>query len=371
MKCKRCKREIEENSIYCNWCGHKQLTDSTEVRVPIPQKRGKKWRAQVTLGEERILVTGDSEEEYYAKARAARSRQIEIKKSPPSVKLGEAIDIFLRDHQNVISPSTLNQYESYRKTRFKNYLDEPCNKINWQRMIDEEAKHYAPKTVKNGWSLASESVRYVGVEVPEVKLPKKRKAKRNWLDYEQIQTFLTAVEGKPYELGALLALNGLRRSELLYLSAEDIDTEKGTINVHGAAVVGRGNKLVYKDYNKNETSTRIVHIVIPRIIDLASGKKGRLITTNPTTLYGSINDVCRKAGLPDVGVHGLRHSYVSLCFHLHVRPDTVMREGGYSNMQTVNEVYRHLAEQDANEDIKRVQSFFATKIATTIATTAN
>lgn len=33
-----------------------------------------------------------SEEEYYAKARAAKTRQIEIKKSPAKITLGEAID---------------------------------------------------------------------------------------------------------------------------------------------------------------------------------------------------------------------------------------------------------------------------------------
>ena len=64
MKCKRCKREIPDNSIYCNWCGHKQLTDSTEVRVPAPTKRGNKYVAQVTVGGERVFVSGESEDEY-------------------------------------------------------------------------------------------------------------------------------------------------------------------------------------------------------------------------------------------------------------------------------------------------------------------
>jgi hypothetical protein len=38
-----------------------------------------------------------------------------------------------------------------------------------------------------------------------------------------------------------------------------------------------------------------------------------------------------------------------------------MREGGYSNIQTVNNVYRHLAAQDANADIKRMQDFYGSK----------
>ena len=86
---------------------------------------------------------------------------------------------------------------------------------------------------------------------------------------------------------------------------------------------------------------------------------GRLVTTNPTTLYGAINGLCKKNGLPEVGVHGLRHSYISLCFHLGWDMKTVMREGGYSNLQTVNDVYRHLAAQDANADIAQMIDFYA------------
>jgi hypothetical protein len=38
---------------------------------------------------------------------------------------------------------------------------------------------------------------------------------------------------------------------------------------------------------------------------------------------------------------------------------TTMREGGWSNPDTVHRIYTHLANQDANEDVKRMQDFFA------------
>lgn len=359
MKCKRCKREIPENSIYCNWCGHKQLTDSNEIRVPVPHRKGNKWVAQVTVDGERKFVSADSEDEYYAKARAAKTGMIEIKKAAPKLSLGTAIDRFIRDNSFVLSPSTINSYKSYRKTRFLNYMDDDVHDINFQCMVNEEAKDLAPKTVINAWRLVTASLRHAGEDVPTVNLPKRPRVDRPWLDYEQVQTFLSAVRGKPYEIGALLALHGLRRSELLHLTAEDIDTKKNVIHVRGASVIGTGNKLVDKDTNKNRTSARDVNIVIPRLNDLVDGKSGRLVTTNPTTLYGLINGLCKKNGLPEVGVHGLRHSYISLCFHLGWDMKTVMREGGYSNLQTVNDVYRHLATQDANADVNKMLDFFS------------
>ena len=227
-------------------------------------------------------------------------------------------------------------------------------------MINDEAKKVTAKTVHNAWRLCTAAMHHVGMELPQVNLPRKVKPDRPWLDYEQIQTFTSALRGKPYELGALLALNGLRRSELLHLTAEDVDTDKGIIHVRGASVVGLNNKLTDKATNKNTTSTRDVHIVIPRLNELIKGKDGRLITTNPTTLYGSINDLCRSVGLPEVGVHGLRHSYCSLAYHLKWSEATTMREGGWANTDTIHRVYTHLANQDADEDIKRMQQFFAT-----------
>ena len=359
MKCKKCKRKIADNSIFCNWCGARQIVESRETRVPTPQRKGNTWYAQVTVGDERYYISGSTEEEYYAKARAAKANLIEIKKAAPKLTLGTAIDNYIKDNDQVLSKSTVNAYMSYKKTRFQAYMKLDVGGINYQKMINDESREdLSPKTIHNAWRLVTASLRHADFPVPQVNLPQKKKAERPWLDYQQIQTFTSVLRGKPYELGALLALNGLRRSELLHLTADDVDLDSGIIHVRGASVIGLNNKLTDKQTNKNQTSTRDVHIVIPRLTELIRGKKGRLITTNPTTLYGLINGLCVKHGLPEVGVHGLRHSFASLAYHLKWSEATTMREGGWSNPDTVHRIYTHLANQDANEDIKRMQDFF-------------
>ena len=359
MKCKRCKREIADNSIYCNWCGHKQLIDSNEVRVPVPRRKGNTWYAQIVSNGERTYVSAGSEEEYYAKARAVKSGLLATKKAAPRITLGTAIDNYIKDNDAVLSPSTINSYKSYRKTRFKDYMEDDVSEINWQQMINSESKLVKPKTVHNAWRLVTGALNHANIEICPVNLPKKAKADRPWLDYEQVKIFLDKIHGKPYELGALLALNGLRRSELLHLTADDIDLTNGIIHVRGASVIGLNNKLTDKQTNKNTTSERDVHIAIPRLNELIRGKKGRLIATNPTTLYGLINKLCKKNGLPEVGVHGLRHSFASLAYHLKWSESTTMREGGWANTDTVHRIYTHLAAQDANEDIKRMKDFYS------------
>ena len=39
MKCCNCSREIPENSLYCNWCGKKQLREKEKkLKIPAPRQ---------------------------------------------------------------------------------------------------------------------------------------------------------------------------------------------------------------------------------------------------------------------------------------------------------------------------------------------
>ena len=360
MNCRRCKRKIPANSIYCNWCGAKQIELEHETSVPVPKLRGRLYSAQLMVDGERVTISADTESEYYAKARAVKEGLLEIKKDPTKVPLGKVVDTYINDNSNILSPSTLRAYKTARDNRFAKYMDNSVCEINFQQMVNLEAKTVKPKTVANAWRLVTASLRHSGLEVPSVNLPKVAKAERPWLDYEQIKTLLKAAEGKDCELGIILGLHGLRRSEVYFISAEDIDTVKGIIHVRGAIVLNADNHPVRKDTNKNATSTRDVHIVIPRLIELVEGKTGQLVTCNLNTLAAQINRLCEANDLPRVGVHGLRHSYISLCFHLGWDALTAMQQGGYSNIQTMNSVYRHLASQDKNADITKMLQFFTT-----------
>ncbi len=125
-------------------------------------------------------------------------------------------------------------------------------------------------------------------------------------------------------------------------------------------VVNDEGELVEKATNKTKSSQRTVHIVIPRLETLMREHtdSGLLITVHPHTIRKQINAICEKNGLPLVGVHGLRHSFASLAYHLGWSEMTVMQEGGWSNTQTVHNIYTHLAAQDKNDDIDRMKAFY-------------
>ena len=67
-----------------------------------------------------------------------------------------------------------------------------------------------------------------------------------------------------------------------------------------------------------------------------------------------INQVCRANGLPEVGLHGLRHSFASLAYHLQI-PEMIAAEiGGWNDLSTMHNIYTHLAQKDIE---KRSQDF--------------
>ena len=76
-------------------------------------------------------------------------------------------------------------------------------------------------------------------------------------------------------------------------------------------------------------------------------------------LYDKVNAVCKKAGLPKVGVHGLRHSFASLAYHLGWQKKSTMKVGGWSNSKIVDEIYTHNA--DLDRDIKRMKKYYTKK----------
>lgn len=329
------------------------------------------WYVRFMSDGERHFVTDETKELCRAKAIALKAKLIEMKRAPSKLTLEDACRNYVSDRSSVLSPSTVNGYNTILSTRFQNWLSvDVHSEPNWQSMINEEALLCSPKTLKNAWGLVSTVLSSLGIDYGSVRLPQVVKKETPWLDYEQITTFLEAIRDKPGEMTALLALHSLRKSEILGLTADDVDTEGGFIAVRGSAVIGPGNKLVYKETNKNLSSRRTVPIVIPRLKDLLSAAceehpDGPLITCNPNTMHGQINAVCKRAGLPLTGLHGLRRSFASLAYHLGWSELETTRMGGWSDYRTMRDYYTKLAQKDMSRSVRRMKSFYRIASKTT------
>lgn len=367
MKCRKCKNEIPDGSIFCNWCGEKQVKDRKrkhEITVPkAVEASPDNWYIRLRLGGESIGVYEATEALCRAKAAAIKAGFLEAKKRGGTVTLGAAIDKYISDRSATLSPSTLRGYTQIRQNRFRAQMDKPIDTVDWQQAINREAAFVSAKTIKNSWGLVRTVLKANGIEPSAVSLPQVIRNERPWLDYEQIITFLAAAKDKPGEMAALLALHSLRRSELCALTMADVDMDFGTLTVSGAAVYNADNDLTIKATNKNAASRRAVPIMIPRLTELLEVRDQDepdtpLISALPNSLYRQINRICRSSGLPEVGIHGLRHSFASLAYHLGMSERETMELGGWSDAQTIHKIYLHLAQADRLKSANKMAEFY-------------
>ena len=358
MNCRYCKKEIENDSVFCRFCGERvqrarrKPKDEISVAPPVLTPSGK-YRGRVMVSGSRVWITEDTEAAYYVRARAVKSGMLEQAKALPRDTLGAIVDRYIKDNEAVLSPATARSFSSMRKTRFSAFMDQPVSKIAWQVMISAETEKVSPKTVSNAWGLISVALKYAKLPVPDVRLPRIPRAERNFLDYQQIQKLLQVIRGDSCEIVYLLALHSLRMSEILALSSCD----GSVIHVRGAVVRGK-NGLVKNDLNKTDLSTRDVPVMIPRLRDLID----RLpVSACERTINRHLQKIAAGAGLPDVSLHCLRHSFASLAYHLHWTEKTTMQVGGWSTPKVVHDIYTHLAAQDINDDIQRMKDFYDDK----------
>ena len=334
------------------------------MRIPTPrQLPSGSWTVQVRQGGESYSFTGPDKDRVLAEAVAFKAGVVEKRKLPTT--LGQAVDSYINSMDAVLSPSTVRGYRIIRRTRFQKYMSVPLAKMTRQlaqAMVNEEARTVAPKTVKNSWRLIASVLKSNDIYLGAIALPAVSRSVRPFLDVSQIDTFLSHIKGKPCEAGALLALHGLRRSELYALDWKQIDLDRGVITVSGA-VVQSDDGFVRKETNKTQASARAVPIIIPRLAEVLrelQQESGPVVSTHPNTLYSQVNAVCREAGLPEVGVHGLRHSFASACWAAGVDLLTTAKLGGWStsDLTTVRAVYTHLSNAQLEDGVEKLRRVF-------------
>lgn len=261
------------------------------------------------------------------------------------------------------SPSTIVNYDSYRKNHFQQLMGlryDDLTNAACQKAINYEVEKYAPKTVLNCWALITAALNHKGLRIPKVRMPQVVQDEKPFLQPEEIPIFLKAAEGDDLEIPILLALHSLRRSEVFGMRWENIDTKKQIIHVRGATVHGR-NGLENKNTNKNTTSRRDVPIFINRLcalVDQSDHSNEFLYTCSENTLCRRINRICKSVNLPEVGTHGLRHSFCSLCIHKRIPEKIIMSIGGWSDTKTMKKIYAHVAKTDYADAVDVLRSSF-------------
>lgn len=157
----------------------------------------------------------------------------------------------------------------------------------------------------------------------------------------------------------LIAKTGLRFSEALALTPADFNFSRQSISVSKTwDYKGEGGFLP----TKNQSSIRKVQIDWQTVIqfsqlikDLPEDKpifvKGKVYNS---TVNGVLERYCKKAEVPVISIHGLRHTHASLLLFAGVSIASVARRLGHSSMNTTQKTYLHIIQELENRDVDLV-----------------
>jgi integrase len=206
------------------------------------------------------------------------------------------------------------------------------------------------------------------------------------LTAEQAHQLLTAARGQRQEALFTLALaTGMRRGELLALKWQDINFASGTLQVR-RILTRVPSKLPGKGYVESEPKTqksrRNVVIAPFALVALKQHYQQQLevkkkagdawrdhdyvFCTSVGTHLNPSKDVLdplklllKKAGLPDIRFHDLRHSAATLLLSEGVHPKVVQELLGHSNISMTMDVYSHVLPGMQQDAISRLNSTLA------------
>ena len=292
--------------------------------------------------------------------------------------VGEWMEVWFEDYAKIkVRPSSHQTYKGYIENHIKpNIGDIPLEKLttlDLQRLyktllargrVDRleskgQPRGLSPKTVRNIHQILSSALKLAQEQriiltnpAEGCALPKVEHREMKTLPVEQLQSFLReAKDSGVFALYYLELATGLRRGELLGLKWEDIDLEHGDLRVRRQ--IARINGQVVEAPLKTKNAYRTLPLAEDTISILKEQKKkvGSSPWVFPSATGGPISPdsvlhmlhrVLKRAGLPKVRFHDLRHTFATLALQNGVDIKTVSGMLGHFSAGFTLDTYAHV-----------------------------
>ena len=369
MKCKFCKNEIPDGSIFCNYCGERQIKERRQkgdISVPTP-RRLPSGRYTIQLRAEGQSVTEDTAEKCIARARAIRAGYIRAEKRPENITLREACERYIDSRKNRLSHTTLEGYEKIINNYFADIMDLPLCELT-EKKLDQSVerfagsvskrtkRRYSSKTISNAFMLLTPIIREYapGIDTKKVRLPEK---KRKPVQLIAPQDIFAAVRGTEVELPVLLAMwLSLSMSEIRGLTKSK-SIRDGRISIVETVVDVRG-RPVRKECGKEELRSRTLAIpgYIGRLIDQVDGDI--IVPMSAHAITKRFYRLLEKHSLPHIGFHKLRHVNASVMSMLDIPEKEALERGGWKTDAVYKQIYTHTFTHQRQESDRKLDEFF-------------
>jgi len=157
----------------------------------------------------------------------------------------------------------------------------------------------------------------------------------------------------------LVAKTGMRFSEALAITPNDFNFSKQSLSINKTWDYKGGYGFMP---TKNQSSVRKIQIDWQLIVQFSTLVKNLpedepiFVSGNVynSTVNGILSRHCKRAGIPVISIHGLRHTHASLLLFAGVSMASVARRLGHSSMTTTQKTYLHIIKELENKDVDLV-----------------
>ena len=352
----------------------------------IRKRKDGRWEGRYTAGHDpetgkpiyrNVLGKTQSEVKEKLKTAIQETQSLDFSKTG-QYTVGQWMDVWYENYAKIkVRPSSHQTYKGYIENHIKpNIGDIPLEKLttlDLQRLyktllargrVDRleskgQPRGLSPKTVRNIHQILSSALKLAQEQriiltnpAEGCALPKVEHREMKTLPVEQLQSFLReAKDSGVFELYYLELATGLRRGELLGLKWEDIDLEHGDLRVRRQ--IARINGKVVEAPLKTKNAYRTLPLAEDTISILNEQKKkvGSSPWVFPSATGGPISPdsvlhmlhrVLKRAGLPQVRFHDLRHTFATLALQNGVDIKTVSGMLGHFSAGFTLDTYAHV-----------------------------
>ena len=259
-----------------------------------------------------------------------------------------AAEKYIDVKRNVLSPSTINGYKAIIRSlsdKFKVKIITDITSVEIQKEINKYAKNRSPKTVRNAHGFITA---VLGMFCPNTiistTLPQRVRKEPYIPSDEDVKKLVDASAGTRFEVPILLAIYGLRRSEIFALTLDDIDGN--LVHITKAKVLDDSGNWIIKT-TKTEDSIRTIYLpdeIIQKIRD-----NGKIYEGDPSRISRFMMKKQDELGLPHFSLHKLRHYYASMSHSLGIPDQYIMQSGGWKTDSVLKAVYQHAMNDKKNE----------------------
>ncbi len=355
-----------------------------------------RFRAYITLESgKRKYFSGKTKKEVKEKLKKAQLEQQQgILPTGPEQTLAQYLADWLAVHKERVRPRTYERYEAIIRLHLVPKLGSvPLQKLTGQHLErlytglrESKLSSTTVDAVHNMLHTALDRAVRLGLIARNVsKLvspPRKEHQEIRPLSPDEVRQFLEAAKGHPREALFIVALaTGMRRGELVGLKWQDINLEARVLQVRRSLTrmpTGQG----YKETEPKTKSGRRSIALVPFAVEALGqhwehqqeekARAGELWRDhgyvfcksdgshlNPGhDVYEQFKIVLKKAGLPDVRFHDLRHSTATLLLSKGVHPKVVQEILGHSAINITMDTYSHVLPNIQRDAMGRMDDFF-------------